>query len=122
MFLLILSSVVVPVLALVVFILFRAAGGEEGVWAILAAASLDLCSLSLGIAGATFPNIKLESPYLAILLLIEVIIGISVTLINKRGPQLGLISDWKRGTLALTLGVVAVTFPACILAMFGRVG
>jgi hypothetical protein len=120
---LLISSIVIPAGALVVFIGFRAADSSEGICRILITGSLDLCILSIGIAGAIFYNLK-DQPnsavYSPLVLIIEFGLATGITIIMKRGRAMGMIEEWQQALWTLGLGVVAIGFPAGLLLVFGR--
>jgi len=120
---LILSSIIIPSLALVFFAGMRAAYGVDGVCKILLAANLDLCVLSIGIAGGIFQNFKTlpdAGVYSAFVLLIELTLAMSVAVITNRGREMGIIEEWKRALWTLGLGVIAISFPGCLILVYGR--
>src|ERR1700735_1817782 len=115
---LLISSIVIPAGALVVFIGFRAADSPDGICKILITGSLDLCILSIGIAGAIFYNLK-DQPnsavYSPLVLIIEFGLATGITIIMKRGRAMGIIEEWQQALWTLGLGVVAIGFPAGLL-------
>lgn len=120
---LVLSSVVVPSMALIFFAVLRAASSRDGVWTIFLAGSLDLCILSIGIAGSIFQNFK-DMPYAGVyssfVLLIELLVAATITLITNRGAEMGIIKEWQRALCALFLGSFGIAFPGCLILRFGR--
>jgi hypothetical protein len=120
---LLISSIVVPALALIVFTGFRAADSPDGICRILITGSMDLCILSIGIAGAIFNNLKDQKDaavYSPLVLIIEVGLAMGITIIMKRGAAMGIIEEWQRALCTVGLGIVAIGFPAGLLYVFGR--
>jgi hypothetical protein len=120
---LVLSSVVIPAAALLFFVMLRAADSSDGICKILLAGSLDLSILSIGIAGGIFQNFKGmpdAGVYSPCILIAELILAASITVVTKRGREMGIIEEWKRALWALGLGVIAIAFPGCLILVYGR--
>jgi hypothetical protein len=120
---LLISSIVIPAGTLIVFVGWRAADSSDGICKILITGSLDLCILSIGIAGAIFYNLKGQpnaAVYSPLVLLIEFGLAIGITIIVKRGTAMGIIEEWQKALWTLGFGVVAIGFPAGLLLAFGR--
>jgi hypothetical protein len=120
---LVLSSIVIPAAPFAVLTVFRAANSQEGICKILLAGSLDLSILSVGIAGGIFENFK-NMPnagvYSPCVVLAELLLVASITLISNRGREMGIIEEWKRAFWALGFGFVSVAFPSCLILIYGR--
>jgi hypothetical protein len=120
---LLLSSIVIPAMALSFFAGLRAAYSKDGICKILLTGSLDLCILSIGIAGGVFQNFNTvtgSATYSVFVVLFELLLAMVITVITKRGPEMGIIIEWKRALLTLGIGLLAIGFPACLLISFAR--
>ncbi len=58
----ILSAVGLPFLAIIFFSILESAFSSKGLWIVLAETGMDLCRISIGIAGAVFLTFKCALP------------------------------------------------------------
>jgi hypothetical protein len=118
----ILSAVGLPFLAIVFFSILESAFSSKGLWIVLAETGMDLCRISIGIAGAVFLDFQVRSApgtWAATVLLLELIISASAMLVKNRANEMGITQPSARAFSILGLGIVAMVVPAVFIVLNG---
>ena len=117
----ILSSIGLPCLALFFFSLLEAVFSQVGIWEVLSKAGLDLCRVSIGIAGATFFDVSVSAAgtVATAVLLIELLFVAFAMLVDRRATDLGIVRQSTRAFGILACGIAAVVLPAVLIVMKG---
>ena len=89
----ILSAVGLPFMALTFFVILGAAFSTAGIWKVLSHAGLDLCRISLGIAGAMFLDVKARGAGTTAVLFLQLILAACAMLVQKRALELGIVRE-----------------------------
>ena len=121
--LLLLSALGLPFMAIVVFALIEAVTTKAGLWMVLSNAGLDICRVSIGIAGAMFLDVKIRAAgtYSALVILIELVLGLVAMLIDKRAVDMRIEFQSTKAFSILGCGVVSMVIPA-VLVVLSEVG
>jgi hypothetical protein len=118
----ILSAVGLPFLAIVFFTILESAYSTVGIWPVLTKAGLDLCRISLGIAGAMFIDVKLRSAagtFASLVLFLELILAASAILVDKRATEMGIAKQSTRAFGILAFGIISMVIPAVLIVLAG---
>ncbi len=121
---LLLSAIVIPVMAVVFFAVLEAAYTQDTIWRVLSKTGSDLCTLSVGIVGGMFLNAQLQNqigqgaaPIVGIaIVLLNLILASTVMLVQRRFQTMSL--DTK-AYISIFLGVITIAVPTGILAWIG---
>lgn len=110
-------------MAIVVFALIEAVTTKAGLWMVLSNAGLDICRVSIGIAGAMFLDVKIRAAgtYSALVILIELVLGLVAMLIDKRAVDMRIEFQSTKAFSILGCGVVSMVIPA-VLVVLSEVG
>ena len=124
MWLLLLSSVGIPVMALCFFFLVEFAASNKELWEALQKASLDLCHVSIGIVGGLFLDEKLRllmGPGAAVIsvgiVMFTLILSAIALLLQKRYS-----ASWGLeivSYLSLFIGFLALAIPSGLIVWVG---
>jgi hypothetical protein len=117
MWILIVSSILVPVAAFVVMGFIRHVV-EASTWPkTFLAAGFDMCSLSLGIVGAIIPDLSMHPAYTCLLPITEIFLATVVLYVSHRMPT---VPEGHRSIISAVSGGLAIAFPTVILALRGK--
>src|SRR5467141_3699725 len=115
----ILSAVGLPFMAIVFFAIFEAAVSKGGLWAVLSGAGIDLCRVSIGIAGAMFIDVQIRAAgtFAAFVLLLELILSAGAMLIDRRAGDMGVKYEYVKAFGVLACGIVSMVIPVALVVL-----
>jgi hypothetical protein len=118
---LILSALGLPFMAVVIFALIEAFASKSGLWVILSDAGIDLCRVSIGIAGAIFLDVQIRAAgtFAAFILMLELIVTMIALLIEKRAVDMRIERQWKKTFGILACGIISIVIPAILIVYNG---
>jgi hypothetical protein len=118
---LILSALGLPFMAVVIFALIEALASKSGLWVILSDAGIDICRVSIGIAGAIFLDVKVPAAgtFAALILMLELGVSLFAMVLNTRAEDMGITLQWKKAFAILACGMVAMIIPAIVIIYNG---
>jgi hypothetical protein len=116
-----LSALGLPFMAVVIFALLEAAASKEGLWVVLSDAGIDLCRVSIGIAGAIFLDVEIHAAgtYAAFILMLELIVSVAAMLIEKRAGDMGIQRHFVKAFWLLGCGIISIVIPAILIVLSG---
>jgi hypothetical protein len=126
---LVLSAVGWPFCALVFFALLESAYSTDGVWVLLTKTGLDLCRISIGVAGAISIDLHVAkadgtqqsyTPTMAVgMLMLELILAAAAILIERRATDMGITRQDYRAFSILGIGLFSIAVPAGLIVLNG---
>jgi hypothetical protein len=116
-----LSALGLPFMAVVIFALLEAFKSNAGLWMVLSDAGIDLCRVSIGIAGAIFLDVQIQAAgtFAAFVLLLELIVSLAAMLIKKRAVDMGIERQWIKTFGILGCGIISMVIPAILIVRSG---
>jgi hypothetical protein len=116
-----LSALGLPFMAVAIFALLEAFASKAGFWIILSDAGIDLCRVSIGIAGAIFLDVQMRAAgtFAAFILMLELIVSLAAMLIEKRAVDMGIEKQWVKAFGILACGIISMVIPAILIVQSG---